>query len=72
MEMVYFFHRTKVPYNKMERLHWFQHLSGLDSMQLRVLKIELKNGQWIRLDYMRGHLRQIRAMLEAKVYGKVV
>jgi len=60
-----------IPYERIERLHRVR--APFSWRRLRpgeILKIELKNGEWITVDRMRGKLKTIRAILETRVYGR--
>lgn len=67
----FIFGRKKIPYHRVERLHWRRSRNPLGGLRPRnVLGIELKDGGWIDLDHMRGKLKTIRGILETRVYGK--
>ena len=69
----FIFGKKKIPYHRVERLHWRRSRNPLGGLRPRdVLGIELKDGGWIDLDHMRGKLKTIRGILETRVYGKTV
>lgn len=69
----FIFGKQKIPYHRVERLHWRRSRNPLGGLRPRdVLGIELKDGAWIDLDHMRGKLKTIRGILERRVYGRPV
>ena len=71
LEVRLLFGMRRVPYHRIERLHWKRSHNPLGGLRPRdVLLIELKNGNWIHLDHMKGRLKRIRGILETRVYGK--
>ena len=63
---------SRLPYNRIERLHWSRTPSGFGSRGKDTLKIETKDGHWHKLDYMQGKLKKIRGILERRVYGETL
>ncbi|MGJ3242950.1 MAG: hypothetical protein ACFE0O_08360 [Opitutales bacterium] len=62
--------RKNVDYAQVERLHFHRIPTGLGGGRSKdTLMIELKNGRFLKLDYMKGQLRRIRGYLENRVYG---
>lgn len=65
--------RRRVPYQSVERLHFHRLPTGLGGGRSKdTLMIELRDGHFLKLDYMKGQLRRIRGYLEKQVYGPSV